>query len=553
MSDQPLPDPKFSNPNNYGAVSVETLPEVAPSDPRDILLPSALTVPEPEVLVALPDLADQADQLDQSAQSPSRRRWRGILLILILGATIAAIALIRRQGESANPDSSTAETTLPNILPATTITVAPVSTYSVSQSYTGVIEAERTSELSFEQPGLLMALQVEEGAAIAPGEIIARLDTRQLEAQRSGLLAQRDQARAVLSELENGPRQETIAATQAQLAQEKARLRELQTGPRSENIDAAGSRVQDLQEQLELAQLQTQRRQALYQEGAISQEQFDQVATQEDSIQARLGAARSELEELQTGTRPEQIQAQQAQVQAVRSQLDELVAGTRREQIEAQQAQIQQIEAQIAEIEILIEKNILRAPFPGTVSLRYLDEGTVVSPGQAVVRLVEDSRLKARIGVPPSVISRLTPGRQYPVEVNGDTYDATVLSILPELDSATRTQTAILALPPTVVPGAIARLEIDRSQSTEGYWLPTSALVRGERGLWACYALVAIPGPEEELPRGTAQIERRTVEVLYTEGDRSLVRGMLQPGDQVVKTGTQQFVPGQFVRGVEES
>lgn len=543
MSEKLLPDYKPSKTNNHHApLSVESDPDLTAGD----LMADDLTetTEESQPTETLPGDAPPTGSLPQPR---SGRRLRLVLLAALVGAALIGTILIRRQGQSAKVDPPVAETALPNILPTETVTVEPVSSYSISQSYTGVVEAQRTSELSFEQSGLLVDLRVEEGTQVSTEETIARLDTSQLEAQRSGLVAQRGQAEAVLTELQNGPRQETIAATRASLAQEKARLQELQTGPRIEDIDAARSRVRDLEEQLELARLQTQRRDNLYREGAISLEQFDEASTQEDALRARLAASRSELEELQTGTRPEQIQAQQAQVQSVQSQLDELLAGTRREQIQAQQAQVQQITAQIAEIDILLDKNILRTPFAGTVSIRYLDEGTVVSPGQAVVRLVEATRPEARIGVPPSVVSRLTPGRQYPVQVNGNTYEATILSILPELDSATRTRTVILALPETAAPGTIARLEITRTQPASGYWLPTAALVRGERGLWASYVLVS-PSEDDDLPPGTYQLERRDVEVLHTEGDRSLVRGVLQSGDRVVTSGTQQFVPGQFVQ-----
>ena len=92
------------------------------------------------------------------------------------------------------------------------------------------------------------------------------------------------------------------------------------------------------------------------------------------------------------------------------------------------------------------------------------------------------------------------------------------------------------------------RLGLNQTHSTKGYWLPTSALVWGERGLLACFALVSARESELDLPVGTYQTEKRMVEVLHTEGDRSLVRGVLQPGELVVTTGTNQLASGQFVR-----
>ncbi|MGB3533921.1 MAG: efflux RND transporter periplasmic adaptor subunit [Microcoleaceae cyanobacterium] len=534
--------------NSQSAEQASTSPSME-WETTDRDLSQALTKSSPE------DISDRSTQPEEETafedievqSSPKPKRWQRVVVAgILLAVGLGGIPLVYRNSLRSQPDTAKPQQNLPTILPVETITVETVNSYSVARAYTGIVEAQRTSELSFEQSGLLRSLSVDQGQQVNQGEVMARLDTRQLQAQRQGLIAQKDQAIATLTELQNGPRQETIAATRSRLTQEQARLRELQAGPRTENIDAAGSRLEDLQQQLELAQLQTQRRRDLYAEGAISREDLDQTITTEDSLLARINEAESNLTELQTGTRIEQIQAQQAQVQQVRSQLDELLAGTRIEQIQAQQAQVRQIESQISELEILLEKSLLSAPFSGQISRRYIDEGTVVSAGQQVVRLVEGRQPEVRVGVPAEALSDLRIGRQYPVEVGGEVYSAGLISILPEVDSATRTRTVILLLPQIVAPGTIGRLQLTRIQSTEGFWLPTSALIRGERGLWACYALVAVENSTDIPPR-TKQLERRTVEVLHTEGERSLVRGLLQPGEQVVANGVQQFVPGQWV------
>jgi multidrug efflux pump subunit AcrA (membrane-fusion protein) len=82
-----------------------------------------------------------------------------------------------------------------------------------------------------------------------------------------------------------------------------------------------------------------------------------------------------------------------------------------------------------------------------------------------------------------------------------------------------------------------------------GYWLPTTALVGGSRGLWFCYVLKKIEDRSSlSLPQTPAfMIEQSNVEVLHTESDRVFVRGTLQPGDQVVINGTHRLVPGQQV------
>ena len=519
------------------------------------------------------------------------------LLVVILATTFGSLKFLINRKISLK---RTSESSLTNILSVQATPIKLVNSYSVSQSYTGVVEAKRTSELGFEQSGLLKSIYIEEGEKVGKGEAIAQLDTSQTQAQKSVLIAQKERAiatlkelqtgprveviaatrasleqeKATLKELQTGPRVEVIAATQASLAQEKAKLQELQTGPRIEviaatrasleqekaklqelqtgtrieDIQAARSVVLDLEEQVELAQLREKRREELYKQGAISQEQLDVASTETDTLNARLKRGRSELEKLQTGTRSEQIEAQKARVRQVQSQLDELIAGTRSEQIEAQKAEVKRFEAQISEIDVVLRKSILYAPFTGTISVRHLDEGVVVNATQAVVRLVEDGERKVRVGVPPTQASRLRIGSLEEVRVAQKTLSAQVLSILPEVDSMTRTQSVILALPQAIAPGTIVKLELNQIETVTGYWLPTSALVWGERGLLACFALVSPQKSDLVIPPLTYQTEKRMVEVLHTEGDRSLVRGLLKPGELVVTTGTNQLVPGQLVR-----
>ena len=519
------------------------------------------------------------------------------LLVVILATTFGSLKFLINRKISLK---RTSESSLTNILSVQATPIKLVNSYSVSQSYTGVVEAKRTSELGFEQSGLLKSIYIEEGEKVGKGEAIAQLDTSQTQAQKSVLIAQKERAiatlkelqtgprveviaatrasleqeKATLKELQTGPRVEVIAATQASLAQEKAKLQELQTGPRIEviaatrasleqekaklqelqtgtrieDIQAARSVVLDLEEQVELAQLREKRREELYKQGAISQEQLDVASTETDTLNARLKRGRSELEKLQTGTRSEQIEAQKARVRQVQSQLDELIAGTRSEQIEAQKAEVKRFEAQISEIDVVLRKSILYAPFTGTISVRHLDEGVVVNATQAVVRLVEDGERKVRVGVPPTQASRLRIGSLEEVRIAQKTLSAQVLSILPEVDSMTRTQSVILALPQAIAPGTIVKLELNQIETVTGYWLPTSALVWGERGLLACFALVSPQKSDLVIPPLTYQTEKRMVEVLHTQGDRSLVRGLLKPGELVVTTGTNQLVPGQLVR-----
>jgi RND family efflux transporter MFP subunit len=436
-----------------------------------------------------------------SRQRFNLRRWGWVSLsgiLLLLGLSIG----VPRLFTSKDPSDTSAE---PRMLSVKTTQVAAVKSYTARRTYTGEVAAVRASELGFERSGKVVQFNVGQGDRVKAGMAIARVDTQNLEAQRLQLLAQKAQAAAVLQELQNGPRLEVIAAARAQ--------------------------VIDLQSQLELERIRQTRREYLYKEGAISKEQLDEVAFNQNALSARLVAAQSRLNELE--------------------------AGTRLEQIAAQQAGVKQLEASIADLEIAIAKSTISAPFSGAIAKRHLDEGTVVQAGQSVVRFVEGITPKVEIGVPTEVASQLKRGSEQRVQIGGETYQAKVTSILPEVNPTTRTRTVILALDTPdlqpVAPKQIARLEVTQRVPTNGYWLPITALARGDRGLWSCYALGQPEGNPHSAQAKTYRVERRDVEVLYTEGDRALVRGLLQPGDTVIVDGTQRVVPGQLVRLVNSN
>lgn len=437
------------------------------------------------------NLADSSVQPAASEQAVERSQQRRLRPRRWWWVPLAAMPLVVTMGLRSVGEDLEAPAAVP--LPVEVMALTPVVAYTVERQYAGELVAQRRSALGFELGGTVVAVLAKEGDRVAVGQPLARLDTRALEAQRQQLVAQRDQAVAMLNELQNGPRPQSIAAAQAA--------------------------VGDLQQQLSLAETQRTRRADLYQEGAISREELDQQTFGTGALEKRLTAAQSEL--------------------------DELLAGTRPEQIAAQSAQVRQIEARIQAIDVDLSKAVIVAPFAGRISDRLVDEGTVVSGGQPVVQLTEGSATEARIGLPATVADGLTLGSVQTVAVGDRTFAATLTALLPELESTSRTVTAVLPLNTTedLTLGQTAQLHLSQTQPADGFWLPTTALVQGEQGLWSVYVVIKAGEPET----AGDTVARQPIEVLHTEGDRVLVQGLVQGGDRVITSGTHRIVPGQTV------
>jgi RND family efflux transporter MFP subunit len=271
--------------------------------------------------------------------------------------------------------------------------------------------------------------------------------------------------------------------------------------------------AEEVRQELTLAKLQRERRRQLHAQGAISREDLDRQIYGAGALGSRLDQA---------------------------------------------DAQVDELSARLRQIDVDLARSVLVAPFAARVSRRQIDEGVVVSGGQAVLTLVEAAPRDVRVGVPPAVAQGLRVGESHPVSVGDRRLTATLSAVLPQLDAASRTVTVVLRLPAADLPvGATARLSLRRSEAGEGFWLPTDALVAAERGLWSVYVLTPPPPaaasttpPQSvaQAPPKARQVARRLVEMVHTEGDRSLVRGTLRPGEQVIATGTHRVVPGQWVQ-----
>jgi membrane fusion protein, multidrug efflux system len=205
--------------------------------------------------------------------------------------------------------------------------------------------------------------------------------------------------------------------------------------------------------------------------------------------------------------------------------------------VKRSQAQRGTLDAAVAAIDVELHKSRLVAPFAGTVAARLVDEGTVVAPGAAVVRFLDEASPEAVVGVPITVAASMPVGSMQRISFAGTVVQAKVTAQVRDVDPRTRTTDVILELPTDrdVLGGQIVRLLHERTIAERGFWIPRTALTEGLRGLWSAY------GVKDE------RVVRHELEVLYTDGERAFVRGTLVHGDRLVRAGLHRVVPGQRV------
>lgn len=200
------------------------------------------------------------------------------------------------------------------------------------------------------------------------------------------------------------------------------------------------------------------------------------------------------------------------------------------------------VQAQLERTLVDIEKSKLIAPFDGVLIMRALDEGTVISPGQPIMKVQQNTHYDVRIGVTNKVAIAIKKGYNKTVTINSKEYSATVKAILPVRESS-RTIDVILELDQShqeLHPGDVARLPIAYVVDQRGFWVPLTALKEGQKGLWSLYVL-----HQKDKHLIT---QRRTVEVHYTDGDRAYISGSVDEGETVVIDGASKLVPEQQVK-----
>jgi multidrug efflux pump subunit AcrA (membrane-fusion protein) len=220
------------------------------------------------------------------------------------------------------------------------------------------------------------------------------------------------------------------------------------------------------------------------------------------------------------------------------------------------------LEAQLDRIDVDLADLSIKAPFAGHIQARFVDEGAVVSPGRAILELVESDVLEIHVGLPPELTSNIET-RALRVSADGRILPVEVLRIAPSIDQRTRTRELVLKVDgsartpesgtPAIAVGSAVEVEVDTVAAHEGQWVRTQSLTAGPRGLWALYVAVPLKatpviGQGGSADVATHKIERRPVELLRNQGAWSEVRGPLESDEAIVVEGTHLVVPGQLVQ-----
>ncbi len=229
----------------------------------------------------------------------------------------------------------------------------------------GTIEATEV-EVSSKLPGRIAQLLVKEGDVVQANQVVARLDTSEIEAE--------------------------VAQQQAALARADAQLKELLAGSRIEEIEEARANLQQAEDNLKLAKDDWDRFDNLFKEGAISAQDRDRAKNRVEVAMSQVKAARERYQMIRIGPRPEVIEA------------------ARHERDRAKAA--------LGMAQVRLRDSTILAPLAGVVLTKRAEQGEVVNPGFPIVVLIDPDDLWLRVYIPESEIGLLKIGQAVAVTVD---------------------------------------------------------------------------------------------------------------------------------------
>lgn len=515
---------------------------------------------------------------------------------LIAGSVILALGIGFAGGQSwdfwktlLQPAPSEAQEERPPS-PVKFLSLTPTTVQETS-AFVGNLEAKRAVQIQSELEGRVIEIRVQPGDFVQRGDVIARIKSDDVEAQLKQAQARLIGARAKLAELQAGTRPESINAAQARLQQVQARLAELQAGTRQEEIAKARATLLEAQGELadtqsgswleeinqakaqivaaeadaDLAQQRVERYENLNTEGAISQDAYDKLVSDNRSMQAKVEEGKRRLQQLEerrkseiqrrqavvaqeqqalnqleNGARPEEIAHAQAMVAEARSQLTELLNGSRPEEVAQAEAEVAEAVAAVRSAEIELQDTLIMAPFGGMIGDVPIKVGDVLSKGDAITSLTENQVLDLHLAIPLERESQLKIG--LPVQMSdpqGKSLGTGKISFIsPTVNNDSQTVLAKATFENTTGQlrnSQFVTAKVIWNQRPEQVKVPMTAVIfQGEKR----FVFIA------EEKEGQFVAKRVPVELGLIEGDHGEIVKGVQPGQKLIVSGIQKLSDG---------
>lgn len=162
---------------------------------------------------------------------------------------------------------------------------------------------------------------------------------------------------------------------------------------------------------------------------------------------------------------------------------DLAVAGPRKEDIAQARFALEAAKAFEAKLKHDFEQTQILAPFAGHIVRKATEVGEWIQAGGGVVEMIDLQSVLVRIDVPESAVSAATVGGNVPVSIDalGRTFDGSIRHVIPQADERARTfpiEVEVMNKDYTIKAGMFARARVPAGPSTEAVVVPLDAVLQ---------------------------------------------------------------------------
>lgn len=274
----------------------------------------------------------------------------------------------------------------------------------------GRIEGREVTLAPKEVQGRVKILRVDEGYSVKKGQLLAELESDQLEARYASLAANLSNVDVQLRQASIDVAYTTKNTSSSIAAAEAA-------------VSSAKAHLTHATAVLTNASADYQRALGLYRDQVVAKNALDQATMQYETSRADVNAAEKDQA---------QAEANLAVAQSTRDVVDLKI-----QQLHALQQTRHAAEAQLAEARANLAELSIYAPTDGTILSRTVEVGDVVSPGSPIFVMVDMNRLYLKVYIPEPDIPKLKLGDPADISVDafpGRTFPARITRIHQEAE-----------------------------------------------------------------------------------------------------------------------
>jgi HlyD family secretion protein len=265
--------------------------------------------------------------------------------------------------------------------------------------------------------GRVIRLAVREGQDLQAGVLVAELSSEQasahLEQAQHELHSAREEVNQALARIDVLKQEVRTRETAVELAEREseARIAEAEVV-----LQAARARLPEAAAELQRAHKDFERYQTLLAKGLIAAQQLDRAKTVFETAKAAENVTRKRIAQAEANLKLVRatgvgVELRRRELHQARERLREAVAAS-----EVAKARVQSLEAHTVQARADVKDTRVLAPFNGTVLLKLVQEGQVVTSGTPLITFVDMSKLYVKVYLPEKEIAKVrlgNPARVY--------------------------------------------------------------------------------------------------------------------------------------------